>query len=396
MLTTAPSISVTPPIEIALAGSRFVAAQAELLSSARLADIAPFLADRADDTDDSMSSSSRYSFSEAGDCTLQPDDTSLVKPFPATPLPAGLRYARLSQPFSSTPRNSLVDGDAELRTDLTPLLASLLALGEDEGRDLLEPVILDWSSTSSTSSEDDGASDYDEEGNTMDVDSSPLTPGTPMSHRERLAKFTRSPGLSPSPGRADFARSLLCIPSFADDVDLARLASFGHPHTDVYPSSVARRFPVGSPTACDTPTPPLRIVKRLAPAKALAGKPVLPTIFAAPPNKALPALAGKENFTPERADRGRGVGRAGADGRRPHRAGNAGQSLAPSRLLSRVVSGHLQTDSPSSRCPSRRPQDARRRPSSDDARPSRTTPPPHCIATTHCIANRATTVDSRT
>lgn len=263
-LQTAPAltpwISVTPPAHIALSGSRFAAAQEELLRSTTEI--------QASATDPALASQTS-------------DEPS------ASPLPTSRRY--IGSFAMSTPRDATPIEPEDLRAGLTPLLASLLALGEDEGRDLLDPVLLDWASDDDVTEEScftlassDSESDREGSRTTATVDSSPLTPATPLSARDRLGKFTRSPGLSPSPGRVEFARATFCNISVGNVVTVQHLAS---PSA----SSTASTF--------DSPTPPLR-VNKLKPAKLLLGRPSRSSSL---PGKMLPAppspfsVGGKEN-----------------------------------------------------------------------------------------------------
>ena len=252
-----PWISVTPPAHIALSGSRFAAAQDELLRPGG----------------DGQATDSGCPPSPAVS-SAQPSDE-----LPASPLPVGLRYVKT--PLMSTPRDDTSVDSGTLQTDLTPLLASLLALGEDEGRGLLEPVLLDWASDydSTEGSCFTLASESDcESSRTAPADLSPRTPATPLSPRERLGKFTRSSGLSPSPGRVEFARATFCDLSDGN-VPTAHLSS---------PSSTV--------STLDSPTPPLRVKKSL-PAKLLLGRPSRSSSL---PPKMLPSspalsVGGKEN-----------------------------------------------------------------------------------------------------
>lgn len=257
---------MTPSAQVALSKSRFAATQDELLRS----------------TVETRNANTEHAADPVGDLSGTPS---------ASPLPAGLRSAET--PLMSTPRDATLDQRNDLRTGLTPLLASLLALGEEEGRDLLEPVLLDWASDDDLTEEScftlgsSSGSRHDSSGRTEDGEgsssSSLMTPATPLSPRERLGKFTRSPGLSPSPGRVEFARATFHGLSTFSNVAIPHLAS---------PSSTI--------STNESPTPPLRGSKVLAP-QPLLGRPSrsssLPFKTYTSPPSPLPAV-GKENVAP--------------------------------------------------------------------------------------------------
>lgn len=294
-----PSIALTPPVEVTADHcSPFYRAQNELLSPLpSTCDTPSHAGPKASDSEVTSISSSEAMSEDEGTNEFDEGDPPLytlqhILSLPATPLPAGLRYAR--PPACVTPHNSMILDGRGIQTDLTPLLATLLALGDDEGRDLHEPVKVDWSASSISSDSEYGTADDGDLANDMDVDSPlPETPSTPFSAKERLSKFTRSPGLSPSPGRVAFAKGLFGMAS----PEVAPLLLQPVSATDMNQSTSVRKLSPAIKLAdpsTPTPTAPLKLNKRLP------SRPVgrLSLKLAALPTRDLPPtpkVVGKEN-----------------------------------------------------------------------------------------------------
>lgn len=294
-----PSIALTPPVKVtADQHSPFLRAQNELLSSSpSTCDTPSHAVSKAVDAEGTSISSSEAMSEDEGTNEFDEGDPTLyslqhILSLPATPLPAGLRYVR---PLAcATPHNSMILDGRGVQTDLTPLLATLLALGDDEGRDLHEPVKIDWSTSSMSSDSEYGTADDEDLVNDMDLDSPfPETPSTPFSALERLSKFTRSPGLSPSPGRVAFSKDGFGMTSQEVVHSLLQPVSA----TDMNMSTSVRKFlpaiKLADPST-PTPTAPLKLNKRLP------SRPVgrLSLKLAALPTRDLPPtpkVVGKEN-----------------------------------------------------------------------------------------------------